>query len=61
MPTQFEEIKIDYEAVLVDLEGKRDALEAAIAAVRTVVQMGAHLGIGEPANGRAELVWERWP
>jgi hypothetical protein len=52
MPTQFEELKIDYEAVLVDLEGKRDALEAAIAAVRTIMQMGAHIGVAVAGAGR---------
>ena len=42
---------IDYEAVLLDLEAKRAAIEAAIAAVRLAVSTGAQVAMGSSATG----------
>ena len=45
---------IDYGAVLVDLEGKKAAIEAAIAGVRQMLNLGAEQGVGGAASGTSE-------
>jgi hypothetical protein len=37
---------VDYEAVLTDLQSKRDSLDTAIAAIRAVLTSGAHVAVG---------------
>lgn len=47
---------IDYELVVADLEAKRAALEAAIAAFRQVLNIGAHVSLGSAVQGASKPI-----
>jgi hypothetical protein len=45
---------IDYEAVLADLEAKKTSIEAAIAGIRQMLNLGAQLGVGSAGTKGVE-------